>query len=264
MVEKVAMSRKRVKRYLGMTVVQLLVLGCLALVACGTLVGGFVFVSGATGGGISIFPSPIPTSTPQPTFTPYQTETPTLVPTLTPIPYESLIPSGWDQYTTATIELWVPPQLQSVDIVVERQARIEFYKDLGYADLASELEKNPPAYVFWFKQSEPGATSYAANITVDTLLMSAGSLDEFLDQRYANLPQDFIVVNRQKFDIGGYEARKVSLEVNLSDVYIGMVQYAIFDRTNVWIITCSSHFNEFYAWVPEFDKVARTFRRIDQ
>ena len=259
------MSRKRAKRYLGMTVIQLLILSCLALVACGTLAGGFVYLSGATGGGgFSVFPSPVPSSTPEPTFTPYLTETPTLVPTATLIPYESLIPSGWDQYTTATIELWVPPQLQPVDVEVERQARIEFYKDLGYADLARDLEMNPPAYVFWFKQSEPGTSPYPANITLESLLMNADSLDTFLDQRFANLPQEFIVVNRQEFQVGGYAARKVTLEVNLSDVYIGMVQYAIFDRTNVWMITCSSYFNDFYTWLPEFDKVAHTFRRIDQ
>ena len=123
---------------------------------------------------------------------------------------------------------------------------------------------NPPAYVFWFKQSEPGTSPYPANITLESLLMNADSLDTFLDQRFANLPQEFIVVNRQEFQVGGYEARKVTLEVNLSDVYIGMVQYAIFDRTNVWMITCSSYFNDFYTWLPEFDKVAHTFRRIDQ
>ena len=89
MVVKVAMSRKREKRYFGMTVAQLLILSCLACVVCGTLAGGFTFVNGAaSGGGFPLFPSPVPSSTPEPTFTPYLTETPTLVPTATLIPYE--------------------------------------------------------------------------------------------------------------------------------------------------------------------------------
>jgi len=263
-VAKVAMSTKRAKRYFGMTIAQLLILSCLAIVACGTIAGGFVFFSGATGGGFSIFPSPEPTSTPQPTFTPYLTETPTLMLTATLIPYEELIPPGWDQYTTATIELWVPPQFQLVDVEQKRQDRIEFYKDLGYDEIARKLEENPPAYVFWFKKSEPGTTLYAANITVAPMLMTAGNLDEFLDQEYESGPQEFIVVNRQDFQVGNYEARRVLLEANLSNIYIGVAQYAIFDGVNIWIIDCGSHFNDFYTWLPEFDKVARTFHVLDQ
>lgn len=232
---------------------------------CGTLAGGFVFVSGAaSGGGFSIFPSALPSSTPEPTFTPYLTETPTLVPTTTLIPYEELIPPGWNQYTTAIIELWAPPQFQTVDVEQERQDRIEFYKDLGYEDLARSLEENPPAYVFWFEQTEPGTTLYTANITVESSLMTAGNLDEFLDREYESGPQEFIIVNRQKFQVGNYEARRVLLEANLSNIYIGAAQYAIFDGVNVWIIDCGSHFNDFYTWLPEFDKVARTFRVLGQ
>ena len=259
------MSRKRANRYFGMTIVQLLILTCLVFAVCGMLVGGIVFVNGSTGGGgFSVFPSPVPTSTSKPTSTPFLTETPTLVPTPTLIPYESLIPSGWDQHTTATIELWVPPQFQPVDVEQERQARIKLYEELGYEDVARSLEENPPAYVFWFEQTEPGETLYAANITVEPTLMTAGSLDEFLDQKYASEPQEFVVVNRQDFLVGEYEARRVLLEANLSNVYIGAAQYAIFDGVNVWIINCGSNFNDFYTWLPEFDKVARTFRVISQ
>ena len=88
--------------------------------------------------------------------------------------------------------------------------------------------------------------------------------DVYLDQEYANGPQEFIVVNRQEFMVGNYEARRTLLEANLSNIYVGVAQYAIFDGTNVWVINCGSHFNEFYTWLPEFDKIARTFRLIGQ
>jgi hypothetical protein len=259
------MSRKREKRYFGMTIAQLLILSCLACMVCGTLAGGFAFVSGATGGsGFSIFPSPLPSSTPEPTFTPYLIETPTLVPTPSLIPYEELIPSGWEQYTTTTIELWVPPQFQPVDVEQERKARIEFYKDLGYDEVARDLEDNPPTYVFWFEKTGPGTSLYAPNITVEPLLMTAGNLDEFLEQEYKSGPQEFIIVNRQEFQVGNYEARRIQLEANISNIYIGVAQYAIFDGVNVWIINCGSHFNDFYTLLPEFDKVAHTFRVTGQ
>jgi len=258
------MSIKRANHYFGMTITQLAILGCLGLVACGTLFGGFFFVSGSMGGVLSIFPSPEPTSTIQPTYTPYLTETPSLTPTATLIPYEESIPSGWNQYTTTSIELWLPPQFKPVDIDKERQDRINLYKELGYDDVANELEENPLAYVFWFKVSEPSTTLYIANITVGPELMTAGDLDMYLDQQYGDGPQEFIVVSRQKFLVGNYEARRTLLEANLSNIYVGVAQYAIFDGINVWIINCGSHFNEFYTWLPEFDKIARTFRLIGQ
>jgi hypothetical protein len=259
------MGKKRSNRIFGMTVAQLLIIGCLVCVACGTLAGGFAFVSGAnSGGGFSLLPSIEMTATSQPTFTPSPTFSPTIIPTATFIPYEELVPSGWNQYTTATIELWIPPQFGPVDVEQERKDRIEFYKNLGYEGVARELEENPPAYVFWFKQSEPGATLYVANITVEPMLMDAGNLDEFLDREYNNLPPEFIVTNRQVFQGSNYESRRVLLETNLSNVYIGAAQYAIFDGVNVWIINCGSHFNDFYTWLPEFDKVARAFRVIGQ
>jgi hypothetical protein len=259
------MNTKRAKRYFGMTVFQLVILGCLAFLVCGMVAGGLAFVSGATGGGgFSLIPSPAPSITPMPTFTPYLTETPTLTPTPTLIPYEELIPSGWEQYTTTNIELWVPPQFKPVDIEKEHQALIELYKELGYEDYAKDLENNPPPYVFWFEHSDPGPYLYIPNITVGTALMTADDLDTYLRQSYADGPQEFVVVNRQEFVVGNYEARRWLLEANLSNVYIGAAQYAIFDGVNVWFITCGSHFNEFYTWLPEFDKIARTFRLINQ
>ena len=260
------MSKNRAKRYFGMTVVQLLVLGCLALVACVTLAGGGVIVNGVIGGdGFSLLPSPMPTSTPAPTSTPYLTETPTLVPTATLIPYEELVPSGWDQYTTTTLELWVPPQFKPVDVEKELQATIKFYRDQGYDDLAQQLEDNPPAYVFWFRDTKPSANSlYTAGITLEPVLVTGTSLDEFLDQRYANGPQEYHVVNRQEFQVGNYEARRVLLEGNLNTVYVSIAQYVIFDGVNAWVINCTAHINDFYTLLPEFDKVAHTFRLIGQ
>lgn len=257
------MSSKPTNRYFGMTVVQLAILGCLGLAACGVFIGGLFFVSDSMGFGLSIFPSLEPTSTIPPTSTPYLTETPTLTPTATPIPYEDLVPSGWDQYTTETIELWLPPQFEITDVEKKRQESIEFYKDIGREDFAKELEENPSAFVFWFETSDPSKTMYKTNISVETSLMTAASLDDYLDQQSTGSLQEFVVVNRQEFQVGNYEARRILSEANLSNVYIGVAQYIIYDGVNVWHITCASHFNEFYAWLPDFDKIARTFRLID-
>ena len=263
--DEIAVSASKPKRVLGMTVAQLVILSCLAFVACGTIAGGLLFVSGSTdSGGLSIFPSPAPSSTPQPTFTPYLTETPMLTPTATLIPYEELIPSGWDQYTTTNIELWVPPQFEPVDVGQERQNRIDHYKELGHDDIARELEENPHAYVFWFVNPDSGTNLFQPSITIEPGPMTAESLDMYLDQEYADGLEEFIIVSRQEFLVDNYEARRVLLEANLSNVYIGVAQYTIFDGVNVWVINCGSHFNEFYTWLPEYDKVVRTFRLTGQ
>lgn len=259
------MTTKRTKRYFGMTIIQLAILGCLAFVACGTVAGGLLFASSSTiGGGIALFPSPAPSATPLPTSTPFLTATPAPTSTATLIPYEELIPPGWNQHTTTILELWVPPQFNSINIDVERQATIDLYRDLGYEDYAEDLENNPSAYVFWFKHSDPGSNLFTPNINIGPALMTAADLDTYLNQAYADGPQEFVVVNRQEFAVGNYEARRWLLEANLNNIYIGVAQYAIFDGTDVWFITGGSHFNEFYSWLPEFDKVARTFRLIDQ
>lgn len=257
------MKATRTKRFLGMTIIQLAILGCLGLFACVTIFGGMFLVTGSRGGELTIFPAREQTSTLQPTPTPYLTETPTLTPTATPIPYEDLVPSRWNHYTTETVELWLPPQFEIVDVEKKRQESIEFYKDIGREDFARELEESPSAFVFWFETSEPSRTLYKTNISVEPSLMTAASLDDYLDQQVTSSLQEFVVVNRQEFQVGTYEARRILSEVNLTNVYIGVAQYIIYDGVNVWHITCASHFNEFYAWLPEFDKIARTFRLIN-
>ena len=246
----------------GMTMGQLAVLGVLALMALVTIFGGFFFITRTMSGGS--FSASGPTVTPFPTITPYVTQTPTLTPTATLIPYENLIPTGWKQHTTETIELWIPPEFKTVDIDRERKARIKLYEDLGYDDVAEDLENIPPAYVFWFKHSDPGANLFSPNITVEPITMTADNLDAFINEEYKSQPQEFVVVNKQEIRVGDYEARRLLLEANLSNIYMGVAQYAIYDGSIVWIINCGTHFNEFYTYLPEFDKIARTFRLIGQ
>ena len=251
------------KRYFGMTVAQLAILGCLALVALGTILGGGIFITTSMRGGNSAGSSPALTPTPAFTATPSATETPT--PTATIIPYEQLIPSGWKQHLTPDIEIWLPAQFKSVNVENERRDRINYYKKLGHDDFARELEENPAAYVFWFKGPEAGTTSYIANITVEFKPMIIESLDAYLDQSYpGGTSTAYRVANRKEFQVGIYQGRRVLLESNFSNVYVGVAQYVFYDGLRLWQIDCSSHFNEFYTWLPDFDKVARTFRLVGQ
>jgi len=250
------------KRYFGMTVIQLAVLGCLVFAALGTVLGGGIFITTSmrgSGNSADLPPTPELTATPSPT----ETLTPT--PTITPVPYEELIPSGWNQHITSDIEIWLPLQFKTVNIENERKDRIDYYRKLGHDEIARDFEENPSAYMFWFKGTESSTTPYIANITIEFETMTAENLDAYLDGEYPDgTSMTFRVANRKEFQVGEYEARRVLLESSLSDIYIGVAQYAIYDGTRVFLINCSSHFNEFYTLLPEFDKAARTFRLVGQ
>src|SRR5690606_33173227 len=94
------------RKYLGMTVPQLGILaglaGALCLILC---VGGYLIV----GGNLTLAnPQPVIPTAILPTVT--LASPPTMTPTLAPtaIPYEQLIPSGWKQFNTSLIEMWMP------------------------------------------------------------------------------------------------------------------------------------------------------------
>lgn len=259
------MSRKRSKRYFGMTVLQLVILSCLGLAACGTLGGGFWFVSSTVGGGLLPAAQPVqPSATLQPLPTLFLSPTPTLTPTITPFPYEALVPQDWIQHTTDQIEIWLPSEFDATDIEQQRAESIEFYTELGYENIARQMEENPADYAFWFELSRPSVTLFVTNITVEMVPLTDPSLDEYLDRvEFEDLPAEYRVVDREDFQVGDLEVKRSIMEGNFNSIYVGIAQYAITDGTNIWLINCASHFNDFYTWLPIFDQIAQTFRLRD-
>ena len=260
------MRNNQNKRYFGMTVIQLGILGCLGLVALGMVLGGGIFITTSLGstGPSGRAPQDI-SATPEWTATPIITETPTLTPTATPFPYDELIPSGWEQHITSDIEIWLPTRFKSVNVENERREMIDLYQDIGLDEIARTMQENPSAYVFWFKASESDAVPYTANISIEFQAVSIESLDIYLDQKYINEESSpFRVVNRKEILGGIHQTRRILLESTLDNYYVAVAQYAIYDGTHLWFINCTAHYNEFYTLLPDFDKVARTFRLVGQ
>jgi len=260
------MREPQSKRYFGMTVAQLAILGCLGLVALATILGGGIFITTSLGGGGLSGRAPQNVSiTPESTATPYLTGTPSPMPTVTPVPYEELIPAGWTQHLTSDIEIWLPARFKPVNIENERREKIELLQDLGLDEAVQELEENPSAYAFWFKASEVDTVPYTAEISVKFETISIDSLDIYLNQKYSTgETSSFRVVNRKEILGGIYETRRILLESTANDFYVAIAQYAIYDGTHVWWITFTAHYNEFYTLLPDFDKIARTFRLVGQ
>jgi hypothetical protein len=258
------MSKSRKRSIFGMTFAQLMVLGCLAVVATGTIFGGFIFISSSSTPGSFAAPlTPIPTFSVQPTIAPDQAEEAGVSPTATLILSAEQIPPDWKQYSASTIEIQVPPQfVESANVAITRQERIDFYRGQGFEFLAQRLENDTFDYRFWFDYPAPDTVAYVTHIIVKADVLPTSTLDEYVDEAYGAGLQGFQVTNRQEFDIENLQARRIVLGANLNALSISVAEYVITDEANLWIISCGSNLDEFFTWLPQFDQVARSFRLL--
>jgi hypothetical protein len=256
------MSKMRERRHLGMTLTQLTILGCLALAAIGTIFGGFILISSSTApGGNPLFPSSVPTFALEPTA-PGQGGPPGGPSTIPSVVSDDQIPSNWVRYSSTTIEVWVPPQFEAVDAESERQQRIESYRGQGFGLLADRLENPSFDYRLWFNFPQPETVIFDTHISVKADILPGDTLDEYIDQIYLAGLQGFEVVDRENVTIENLQAQRILLEASLNDQRIGIAEYLITDEVNLWVISAGSSREEFYSWLPEFDRVARSFRLL--
>jgi hypothetical protein len=240
-----------------------MILGCLALAAIGTIFGGFIFLSSSTTpGGLALLPSSVPTFSLEPTSMSDQAGAPGDPSTIPSVVSDEQIPSNWERYTGTTIEISVPPQFESVNAETERQERIESYRAQGFGFLADRLENPSFDYRFWFNFPQPETVIYDTHITVRSDILPTFTLDEYVDEAYGAGLQGFQVLDRQEITIENLQAQRILLEANLNDQSIGVAEYIITDEVNLWVISSGSSLEEFYSWLPEFDRVARSFRLL--
>src|SRR5690349_15889482 len=101
------------RKFFGMTPLQLGILAGLAGIACLLfgLAGAFLLRANAVpfrrAPENALVPQATPTMIVIPTLTPTQTPT--------PLPYEMLIPSGWAQFQTGLVEIWLPSNFKPGD-----------------------------------------------------------------------------------------------------------------------------------------------------
>jgi hypothetical protein len=230
--------QKRSRRIMGMTGVQLFVLGCLGLAALGVmgLTGWIVLGNADPFGLLPAQPAPVdlPTAVPLPTHTPLNTRTP-ILPTLTftPTTYESLIPAGWKQYTVQKVEIWVPSEFTP------------YAKGKALIDLDGPKDANGLIH---------------SMLTVDKESGVNGDLDDYIRALMATIPADITFLEKKEFPIGEYESARLKLQVIVSDVSGLEALYLVKDGSTVWLIGCVTLHDEFRDKLPTFDQIARTFR----
>jgi len=230
------------KKYFGMTVTQLGILGGLAaLVVLLFCIVGFLVLGKARG-----------TTQQPPTLVPIQEasatliRTPTLTPTatLTPIPYEALIPSGWVQHKTELIEIWLP----------------ENFKVANPKILGDTTGLAVPALVLTEAKSKTSLYQMISGVSYEPLV--EGSLDEFLDTKLTRVSADIRVVERRKVTLNSTEAIRVTFEYRDKNVDVNDVTFIFLDGSTIWYVEYAAQINEFFDNLAMFETSAKTFRVV--
>lgn len=261
------MSKKQNRRLFGMTTFQLAVLAILSFIAVTVIFGGFIYISSPPQPGSAFSP---PTSDVSNQPVPAQPETASdpvepsgALPEAISTPNIAPVPADWKQYTTARIEIWLPPQFESVFVPPERQERIILFRQQGFDFLAEDLEDNTFDYNFWFNYPQPDTVVYQTSIYVKADVLPTNTLDEYVDQAYGDELSAFEFSGRETIDFADFEARRIILTSTQQNLSIGLADYIITDGVNLWIIRGGSSLDEFYTWLSVFDRVARSFRLVN-
>jgi hypothetical protein len=229
-------------KYFGMTPTQLGILAGLAVTACLLfgLAGWFVLR-----GGFNRFaeaPQSAPVS--QSTATPWVIPSPAPTATPTALPYETLIPSGWSQFKTGLVELWLPAEFQPGDP--------QFFNNSANTAIGELI----------LKGSGSESSLYQRLVLVSYEPLTAESLDLYLDAEVARLPADIRIAERRRVTLNGTEVVRFVFETRYNNVDVNDLTYVFLDGTTVWYVEYIAQINEFFEKLSVFEKSAQTFRIV--
>ena len=230
------------RKYFGMSAMQIGILAGLAGAACLLfgLTGWFVFR-----GRVNASPPP-PVHTPviQSTPTLLLSPTPVFTETPTSIPYDQLIPSGWVQYKTALVELWLPPG----------------FKPGNPKSLSGSARLAVPEMVITEVASK--SSLYQMFVVVSYKPFTADSLDAFLDIEVSKLPAEVSVTERRKVFVNSTESVRFTFETRSNNIDINDLAYVFLDGGTVWYVEYAAQINEFFERLPTFEQSIKTFRVV--
>jgi hypothetical protein len=208
-------------------------------------------------------PSATATFTPSPTatFTPSPTATFTPSPTASNTPTPTVIP-GWTKFETSSIEIWLPDSFQGGDIENDLDVIVSQLKSLGpdYEQIANMIEMNPSLFVLLAYDTEIGASGFLTSVNVGHApSLSTITLDMYIKMVEQQLPPDYSVIDSSIVQLGGYEAARMVIEVDVSGVLAKELMYTIKDNNTLWAITYATGLDEFEQRLPVFEQSASTF-----
>jgi hypothetical protein len=232
------------RKYFGLTVTQLGILGGLAGIAfllfcmVGCLLLGkvrekaFPQISAAA-----------PTIQPTPTI--ILTPTLTTTPAPTPVPYASLVPTGWAQYRTALYEIWMLPG----------------YKATKTIDVLMTGLGGNPVLDLSLKGAYTSKSTNKIYLTISYEPVTGDSFDAFIASHLTNLgvnPNE-----RTKTTINADPAiRLVFSGRKGNNTDVNELTYVVLDGTTVWYLQYTAEITDFYNLLADFETSAKTFRMV--
>jgi hypothetical protein len=230
------------KKYFGMTMMQIGILGGLALVlVCIIASGGGLILRGRfskSSQQITI-PTAAPTVTQLPAIPP--TMTPTIVPT--PIPYEQLIPEGWNQFETELIEIWLPSNFKKTT-----------EKDLGIQAGVDIIE-------LVAKETASKTSAYNMVVLVAYDPITEPTLDEYLKKELDLLQEEQARATEYRtVHVNGVEARRIVIEARDNNIDVNALIYVFQDGSTAWYVEYVAQINEFFENLSMFEQSVQTFR----
>jgi hypothetical protein len=175
---------------------------------------------------------------------------------MTPIP-------GWEKFEGDDVELWLPESFNGGDLSNDLDVVVENLRRLGpdFEAMADMIEQNPSAFVIWAFDSKVGYSGFLTNVNITTeRMLSAVSIETYLDAVTNQLPPQFQVVEREPVSLERYEAARLFVEFSISGVRGKEILYLIKDGKTMWGITFATGADEFNQRLPIFEQSILTFR----
>jgi len=226
------------KKFFGMTRMQIGIIaglaGTLFVTAC---IGGIlIFRGGSLGFGGSSEPTAIPT------VTSVMVTPPTLTPTitLTPVPYEQLVPADWRQYNTPLIEIWLPSNFRTAT--------------------ASDITNGFAFTELLFVEVSSKSSAYNMQVAVTYDLMTADSLDSYLESKFPHLPYQARVTDKRTVFVNTVESRRIVIEYRANNIDYNDLVYVFLDGSAVWYVQYVAEISEFFNNLGVFEQSINTFR----
>lgn len=232
------------KKYLGMTIQQLGILGGLAVLALVMFCVLGVLIMRRGMRGLSAQQAALPTNTPAPTVTAVLLPTATATPAMTAVPYETLIPKDWVQYHKDLYELWLPAG----------------YKAAKVDPLIIGLGGTPVLDL----SLQGKYTSKSPNkimVTVSYEPMTGDSFDAFLSSHLESMGLN--PSERSKAKLNATPAiRLVFSGRKGNNTDINELTYVVLDGTTVWYLQYTAELTEYFDLLDTFEHSAQTFRVV--
>jgi len=230
------------KKYFGMTMMQVGIIGGMAVILLALVcVGGYLVLRNR---GQSTDVQSIPTVAP--TVTSIVAVTPTLIQTAlpTPVPYEQLIPAGWNQYKTPLVEIWMPTNFKLADKKTQNTSAGFSTPELLITEIPSK------------------SSAYNMLVSVSWEVMTGDSLDTFVQDQFPTLPYQAHVSDYRTVYVNSVEARRIVLEVRINNIDINDMVYVFQDGSTVWYVEYVAQIAEFFDNLPVFEQSIKTFRPV--